>query len=70
MLKNFHRATHPPNSKIGVDLGVKVLATCSDGSSYDMPATKKKDESKLGKLQWRNRNKIIGNKKLGNTGIK
>lgn len=52
--------------KIGLDLGVKSLATCSDGSKYDMPATTRKAKTKLGKLQWRNRNKILGNKKLKN----
>jgi len=53
-----------PVHRIGVDLGVKCLATCSDGSKYDMPVTTKKAKTKLGKLQWRNRNKILGNKKL------
>ena len=53
-----------PIDKIGVDLGVLVLATCSDGSKYDMPVTTKKAKTKLGKLQWRNRKKILGNKKL------
>ncbi|BBD64786.1 transposase [Nostoc commune NIES-4072] len=53
-----------PIKKIGVDLGVKVLATCSDGTFYDMPVTTKKAKIKLGKLQWRNRNKVLGNKKL------
>ncbi|MEH2294871.1 RNA-guided endonuclease InsQ/TnpB family protein [Nostoc sp.] len=50
--------------KIGVDLGVKVLATCSDGSFYDMPHTTKIAKTKLSRLQWHNRNKILGNKKL------
>ncbi|MGI2904278.1 RNA-guided endonuclease InsQ/TnpB family protein [Tolypothrix sp. VBCCA 56010] len=50
--------------KIGVDLGVKCLATCSDGSRYEMPVTTKKAKIKLGKHQWRNRQKIMGNKKL------
>lgn len=53
-----------PIKKLGVDLGVKVLATCSDGSKYDMPITTKKAKTKLGKLQWHNRNKVLGNKKL------
>jgi putative transposase len=52
-----------PIDKLGVDLGVKTLATCSDGTVYDMPVTTKKAKTKLGKLQWRNRNKILGNKK-------
>ncbi|NMG19606.1 RNA-guided endonuclease InsQ/TnpB family protein [Brasilonema bromeliae] len=50
--------------KIGVDLGVKCLATCSDGSRYEMPVTTCQAKIKLGKHQWRNRNKIMGNKKL------
>ncbi|BAZ21119.1 transposase, IS605 OrfB family protein [Kalymmatonema gypsitolerans NIES-4073] len=50
--------------KAGVDLGVKCLATVSNGSKYDMPATTKKANTALGKLQWRNRNKALGNKKL------
>lgn len=49
---------------IGVDLGVKALATCSDGSKYDMPVTTKTAKTKLGKLQWRNRNKVLGNGRL------
>lgn len=53
-----------PIEKIGVDLGVKTLATCSDGSTYDMPVSTKKAKIKLGKLQYRNRNKVSGNKKL------
>jgi putative transposase len=54
-----------PVQKIGIDLGVKCLATCSDGSSYEMPATTKQAKTKLGKLQWRNRNKILGSRKQG-----
>ncbi|OCQ93397.1 transposase [Nostoc sp. MBR 210] len=50
--------------KIGVDLGVKTLAVCSDGTTYAMPITIKKAKTKLSKLQWRNRNKVLGNKKL------
>jgi len=39
------------------------LATVSDGTKYDMPLTTKKAKIKLGKLQWRNRNKVLGNKR-------
>ncbi|MBU7586386.1 MAG: transposase [Nostoc sp. TH1S01] len=53
-----------PIEKIGVDLGVKVLATCSDGTTYAMPMTTKIAKTKLKLLQWRNRNKALGNKKL------
>jgi putative transposase len=54
-----------PVQKAGVDLGVKCLATVSDGTKYDMPTTTKRAKIKLGLLQWRNRNKVLGNKKLG-----
>lgn len=50
--------------KIGVDLGVKTLATCSDGTTYAMPITTKIAKTKLELLQWRNRHKVLGNKKL------
>ncbi|MBD2199359.1 MULTISPECIES: RNA-guided endonuclease InsQ/TnpB family protein [Calothrix] len=53
-----------PIEKIGVDLGVKTLATCSDGTTYAMPITTKIAKTKLQLLQWRNRNKVLGNKKL------
>lgn len=53
-----------PIEKIGVDLGVKCLATASDGSKYEMPASTKRAKTKLGKIQWHNRNKVLGNKKL------
>lgn len=54
---------HPVESA-GVDLGVKCLATVSDGTKYEMPAATKRAKIKLGKLQWRNRKKVLGNKKL------
>lgn len=53
-----------PIERAGVDLGVKCLATVSDGTKYEMPVTAHKAKTKLGKLQWRNRNKILGNKRL------
>jgi putative transposase len=53
-----------PIEKIGVDLGVKCLAYCSDGSKYEMPASTIRAKTKLGKIQWHNRNKVLGNKKL------
>jgi putative transposase len=53
-----------PVEKLGVDLGVKALATCSDGSKYEMPVTTTMAKTKLGKLQWHNRNKTLGSKKL------
>jgi putative transposase len=54
-----------PIHKVGVDLGVKCLATVSDGTTYEMPVTTKQAKTKLGKLCWRNRNKVLGNWKLG-----
>ncbi|GET36791.1 RNA-guided endonuclease InsQ/TnpB family protein [Microseira wollei] len=56
---NFH-----PIETIGVDLGVKTLATCSDGTVYQMPAATKEAKTKLSQLQWRNRNKVKGNKRM------
>ena len=54
-----------PTQKVGVDVGVKCLATVSDGTTYEMPITTKEAKTKLGKMQWRNRNKVLGNRKLG-----
>lgn len=59
-----------PVQLAGVDLGVKCLATVSDGTKYEMPLTTQKAKTKLGKLQWRNRNKVLGNKKLKVTASK
>lgn len=53
-----------PLVRVGVDLGVKCLATVSDGTSYTMPLTTKRAKTKLSKMQWRNRNKVLGNKLL------
>ena len=54
-----------PIERVGLDLGVKCLATVSDGTRYEMPITTKKAKIKLGKLQWRNRHKVLGNRKSG-----
>src|SRR5919202_5358812 len=53
-----------PLVRVGVDLGVKCLATVSDGTSYTMPLTTKRAKTKLSKMQWRNRNKALLNNKL------
>lgn len=53
-----------PVARAGVDLGVKCLATVSDGTRYEMPAATIRAKIKLGKIQWRNRNKVLGNKRL------
>ncbi|MBD3561542.1 transposase, partial [Planktothrix sp. FACHB-1355] len=54
-----------PIAKVGVDLGVKRLATVSDGTCYEMPASTKRAKIKLSQQQWRNRHKRHGQKKLG-----
>jgi putative transposase len=51
--------------KVGIDLRIKTFATFSDGTSIEAPASIKQAKIKLAKLQWRNRNKQLGNKKLG-----
>jgi putative transposase len=51
--------------KVGIDLGVKTFATFSDGTIINAPAIIKQAKIKLAKLQWRNRNKQLGNKKQG-----
>ena len=53
------------NTKVGIDLGVKCFATLSDGSIYVAPQPMKKAKTKLGKIQWRNRNKQLGNRRRG-----
>ncbi|NEP06466.1 MAG: IS200/IS605 family element transposase accessory protein TnpB, partial [Okeania sp. SIO4D6] len=45
---------------IGVDLGVKTLATLSDGKVFDSVRSYQTFEAKLSRCQYRNRNKIIG----------
>ena len=54
-----------PIERVGVDLGVKTLATVSNGTCYAMPGTNKTAKTKLSKLQWRNRHKVLGSKRLG-----
>ncbi len=54
-----------PKTKVGIDLGIKAFATLSDGTVIDSPNPMRKAKTKLGKLQWRNRNKQLGNRSLG-----
>ncbi len=49
--------------KVGIDLGVKTFATLSDGSTIAAPKSLKKAKTKLNKIQWRNRNKQLGDKR-------
>ena len=45
---------------VGVDLGVKTLATLSTGESFEGAKSYRKYEAKLSRLQWLNRHKLIG----------
>ncbi|NMG07585.1 RNA-guided endonuclease TnpB family protein [Brasilonema sp. UFV-L1] len=56
--------TYHPEEKVGIDLGVKCFATLSDGTSVEAPKPMKKAKTKLAKLQWRNRKKQLGNRRL------
>jgi putative transposase len=49
----------------GIDLGVKRLATVSNGTNYEMPLSTKVAKTKLSRIQWHNRNKVKGNRKAG-----
>lgn len=55
---------HSVSETIGIDLGVSTVATLSNGTVYQLPNSLKKAKIKLGKLQYRNRNKQLGNRKL------
>ena len=55
---------------VGVDLGVKILAYLSTGIVFSGAKSYKKYENKLAKLQWRNRNKVIGSVNWKKTQIK
>lgn len=51
--------------RVGVDLGIKCYAILSDGTTAVAPASIKKTKTKLRRIQWRNRNKVVGNRKQG-----
>jgi len=57
----YHEVSEPT----GIDLGVSTFATLSDGTVYQLPDSLKTAKIKLGKLQYRNRNKQLGKRKLG-----
>ncbi|KAB8331270.1 IS200/IS605 family element transposase accessory protein TnpB [Scytonema tolypothrichoides VB-61278] len=57
--------TYHPEEKVGIDLGVKCFCTLSDGTTVESPKPMKKAKTKLAKLQWRNRNKQLGDHRLG-----
>jgi putative transposase len=50
---------------VGIDLGIKTFATLSNGETLDAPPSIKKAKTKLMKIQWRNRNKVLGSRKEG-----
>jgi putative transposase len=52
---------------VGIDLGIKTFATISDGTTIESPMPYRKAKTKLGKLQYHNRHKQLGNRKLGVT---
>jgi putative transposase len=56
---------HSCSEKTGIDLGVKTFATISDGTEIEAPKPYKKAKTKLGLIQYRNRNKKLGNRKTG-----
>ena len=45
---------------VGVDLGIKVLATLSTGEVFEGAKSYRKYENKLSRLQWLNRHKVKG----------
>ncbi|MEG4942412.1 RNA-guided endonuclease TnpB family protein [Microcoleus sp. F4-D5] len=56
---------HSIAEPVGIDLGVSTFATLSDGTVYSYPKPLKKAKTKLSKLQWKNRKKQLGNRRLG-----
>ncbi|AFY53404.1 transposase, IS605 OrfB family, central region [Rivularia sp. PCC 7116] len=55
---------------VGIDLGVKVLATLSTGEVIEGAKSYRTFKAKLSRLQWLNRNKIIGSKNSRKTQLK
>ncbi len=57
----FHPHTTPKTSDvIGVDLGVKTLATLSDGKIFESVKSYQRFEAKLSRLQYLHRHKSVG----------
>ncbi len=54
------KSTPKKTEVVGVDLGVKTLASLSTGEVFVGAKSYKKFEGKLSRLQYRNRNKTIG----------
>lgn len=54
---------HPTTDKvIGVDMGIKALAVCSDGKTFDNPKALGKEEKKLARLQRELSRRVKGSK--------
>jgi putative transposase len=60
--------------RVGIDLGIKTFATLSNGETLITPPSLKQAKTKLSKVQWRNRHKVLGNRsqriKASNNAIK
>ncbi len=54
------KPTHKTVETVGVDLGIKTLAYLSTGVSFEGTRAYKHYEKRLSRLQWLNRNKVIG----------
>lgn len=53
---------HPIGGVIGVDMGIKSLAVCSDGTTFDNPKALGKEEKKLARLQRELSRRVKGSK--------
>lgn len=53
------------NEVVGIDLGIKTLATCSDGSTYENPKALKKNRKRLKRKQKQLSKKKKGSKNYG-----
>ena len=53
------------HQKVGIDLGIKTFATLSDGNTFETPSSMKRAKIKLGKIQSRNSNNLLGNRRAG-----
>nr|WP_293110831.1 transposase [Okeania sp. SIO2F4] len=57
----FHATTTPKKTDVvGVDLGVKTLATLSDGKVFESVSSYQSMTAKLSRMQYLNRHKEIG----------
>ena len=54
--------TEKTNLAVGVDLGVKHFATLSNRKVFDLPQEIKAIRERIRRIQWLNRNKVVGSK--------